>query len=390
MKVVTVFGIRPDWTKGCRVLEELDSSKNLQHIVVHAGQHYSYNLDKVFFDELGIRKPDYNLAVGSGTHGQQTAKVIEKSEEVFMKEKPDLVLVLGDSNSSLAAISAAKLNIPVAKIEAGTRTYNWITPEEKNKVIVDHIGYYLFSYIELHRENLLLEGIPQHKIFVTGNPTADTIEKYSSRAEETKAYERFGLEHGDYFLVTIHRAETVDDPDSLGKILASLDLVQKQFRKKMIWPLYPRTKNQITKFGLRIPDNLIICEPLGYLEFLNLQSHSLCIITDSGTVLEEGCILRVPCVTLRVTTDRPETVLLGSNIVAGLEPKDALDAVKKMLGAPRNWSHPYGRGADRKIAEIIRRHSKKNLIELLSEMATNYRVVLSTSPYVRKSINRKV
>ncbi|MGI0016799.1 MAG: UDP-N-acetyl glucosamine 2-epimerase, partial [Nitrososphaera sp.] len=239
MKIMSIFGIRPDWIKGCIVLQALDKERNIDHVIVHTGQHYSYNLDRIFFDQLGIRKPDIHLGVGSGSQGQQMAKIIERSEAAILKEKPDIVLVLGDSNSSLAALAAAKLNLKVAHIESGMRSFDWRMPEEKNKRIVDHISWFLFAYTYYQRENLLLEGINYRKVFVTGNPSADVVARFRNQAAENNILDRLSISVKDYFLVTSHRAENVDNPVELRKIMRGLGMVARKFRKKIVWPLYP-------------------------------------------------------------------------------------------------------------------------------------------------------
>jgi UDP-N-acetylglucosamine 2-epimerase (non-hydrolysing) len=370
MKVMSIFGIRPDWSKGCTVLDALDHEKGIDHVIAHTGQHYSYNLDKIFFEQLGIRKPDINLEVGSGSQGQQMARIIERSESAILKEKPDIVLVLGDSNSSLAALAAAKLNVKVAHIESGMRSFDWRMPEEKNKRIIDHISWFLFAYTYFQRENLLLENINYRKVFVTGNPSVDVIARFKGQAQESKILSQLKLSPKDYFLVTCHRAEHVDNPEELGKILTALGMAIKKFKKKIVWPLYPRTKDSIKKFGLSIPEGIIVTEPLGFMEFLALEANAACAITDSGTVQEEACILNVPCVTIRMSTERPETIELGSNIVAGTDPKKIMAAIERMMEAKTDWKHPYGENVSAKMTRIMKSYKPKDFIaEMQDEIA---------------------
>lgn len=374
MKVMSIFGIRPDWSKGCTVLDALDRRRGIDHVIVHTGQHYSYNLDKIFFEQLGIRKPDINLDVGSGTQGQQMARIIEKSESAILREKPDVVLVLGDSNSSLAALAAAKLNIKVAHIESGMRSFDWRMPEEKNKRIIDHISWFLFAYTYFQRENLLLEGINYRRVFVTGNPSADVIEKFRGEASENDILNKLELTPQEYYLVTCHRAENVDDPGELAKILRSLATLLKKHRKRMVWPLYPRTKKNIRKFGLSIPHGVVVTEPLGFLEFLALEMNAACAITDSGTVQEECCMLGVPCVTIRMSTERPETIELGCNIVAGTDPAMIVKAVSSMLGSGRRWKHPYGENVSEKMVDIMHGYRRKSFVQEMRDEITDDRV----------------
>jgi UDP-N-acetylglucosamine 2-epimerase (non-hydrolysing) len=384
MKVVSVLGIRPDWIKMKTVLSELDE-RHLRHIMVHTGQHYSYNLDRVFFEQLQIREPDYHLGVGSGTQGQQAAKIIERSEKVIIEEKPDVVVVFGDSNSSLAALAAAKLNVRVAHIEAGMRAYDWRMPEEKNKRIVDHVSSSLFVYTKWQRDNLLKEQVHPSKVHVVGNPTVDVIKQFYDKAKKDDIGRKLDLERRDYFLVTAHRAENVDDKKRLKSVLKSLELVHRRYRKRVIWSLYPRTKKRIEHFHLKIPRGVEDYEPMGFLEFLNLEMNALCAITDSGTVQEETCILKIPCVVIRLSTERPETVELGSSIVAGLEPSNVLRCVRSMLRRKTDWNHPYGNGkTGRKVADIIERNGRWSpLKETLEEAARDKRHRICFTPFVR-------
>lgn len=381
---MSIFGIRPDWSKGCTVLDALDKEKNIEHVIVHTGQHYSYNLDKVFFEQLAIRRPDIHLDVGSGTQGQQMAKIIERSESAIEKEKPDIVLVLGDSNSSLAALAAAKLNVKVAHIESGMRSFDWRMPEEKNKRIIDHISWFLFAYTYFQRENLLLEGIGYKKVFVTGNPSVDVISKFAKQANESSILEKLGVSPKDYFLVTCHRAENVDNPTELQKILQALEEVIKRFRRTIVWPLYPRTRKNMEKFGFTLPRGIIITEPLGFLEFLSLEANALCAISDSGTVQEECCILNVPCVTIRMSTERPETIELGSNIVAGTEPQKIVNSIETMISNRTNWKHPYGENVSLKMVDIMKGYTPKHFTEEMADEITDDRIRIHFADYIDK------
>lgn len=377
---MTIFGIRPDWIKGCMVIRELDKTRSIKHVIVHAGQHYSYNLDKIFFEELELRQPDYNLEVGSGTQGEQTARIIAKSEEVMLKEKPDTVLLLGDSNTSLAGISAAKLNIKVARIEAGMRAYDWRMPEEKNKRLIDHIGTYLFAYTHYQRENLLLEGLPHWKIHITGNPTVDTLNFFVKKAEKNEILDKLGIEPKNYFLATLHRAENVDDKKALTNILKGLSMVAQHCHKRVVLPLMPRTKKRTQEFKIKIPKNILTIEPQGFLGFLKLQMHAIALLSDSGTAQEEGCILKIPCVVTRISTERPETVELGSSIVAGTQSDHILKAVQTILKRKPDWQQPYGDGKTaQKMVKILRDHK---LPDLLEGEIMDSRVKICFSPFL--------
>ncbi len=385
LKIMTILGIRPDWIKASMVLKKLDATKSITHVIVHAGQHYSYNLDKIFFEELELRLPDYRLEVGSGTQGVQTARIIERSEKVIMQENPDVVLLLGDSNTSLAGISAAKLNVKVARIEAGMRAYDWRMPEEKNKRLVDHIATYLFAYTHYQRENLLLESIPYWKIHITGNPTVDTLNHFTKKAEKNKILDTLNLQPKDYFLATLHRAENVDNRESLSKILKGLSVISKHYRKKVVLPLMPRTKRRIREFKIKTPIGITSIEPQGFFEFLKLQMHTICILSDSGTAQEEGCILKVPCIVTRISTERPETVELGSSIVAGTEPENILKATQIILKRKPDWKHPYGDGkAAEKIVEILKNYE---IPDLMTAEILDMRHKICFSPFLTGGAN---
>jgi UDP-N-acetylglucosamine 2-epimerase (non-hydrolysing) len=380
MKVFSILGIRPDIIRLSIILDKLDKS-GLEHKIVHTGQHYSYNLDKIFFEELGVRLPDFNLKVGSGTHAEQTGMVMNSIEKLLMKEKPDMVIILGDNNSALGStLAAAKLNLFVVHIEAGMRSFDWRMPEEKNRVVIDHLSRFLFPYTNLYKEHLLSEGIDSFRILVSGNPIVDVVNKYRESAEKTTILNDLNLEKNEYFLVTAHRAENVDDKVQLSKILRGLELVGKKCDKPIIYPLYPRTKKRIEDMGLKIPKEVLITEPLGFLEFLNLEANALCLITDSGTVQEEGCIMKVPCVTIRISTERPETVEVGANIVSGLEPGNILDAVGKMLDRKRNWKNPLGDG--KASMRIVNKIKNLNIYEKVEDTIKDKRKRRGFSPYL--------
>lgn len=364
LKIMSVFGIRPDWIKGGCVLKEIDR-RGLDHIIVHTGQHYSSNLDKIFFEQLSLRAPDYHLGVGSGTQGEQLGKIVIETEKVLMKEKPDLVLTLGDCNSALATLAAAKLNIPVAHIESGMRAFDWRMPEEKNKRIIDAVCRYNFCYTHYQRENLLLENMGLYRIFVTGNPTVDTLRDFGKLASENRILEKLKISPGEYFLVTLHRAENVDSLESLSKLMKALKAVYEKYKKPLVWPVMPRTHQRLSEFSLAIPKGVVVIEPQGFLEFLKLEMDAKGIISDSGTVQEEGCILKVPVVVARYSTERPETVDIGSSIVAGVEPEDILSAVDESLGKKADWTHPYGKDVSKKMVDIIEGHKKEDTLSIL-------------------------
>jgi len=309
-------------------------------------------MDRVFFEELGLPEPKYNLDAGSGTHGEQTGRILAGVEEVLQADRPDAVLVQGDTNTVLAgALAAAKLRIPVGHVEAGLRSFDRTMPEEINRIVADHVGDLLFAPTETSRSYLRQEGIPDEKIFVTGNTVVDAVLQNLAVAREKTT--RPDLREGSFVLVTVHRAENVDNGLRLRGIFEGLAQVGKETGMPVIFPAHPRTVKMMMEFSLS-PKGIRVVQPLGYLEFLLLESRAGLILTDSGGVQEEGCVLRVPCVTLRENTERPETLEAGANVLAGTSPVTILARALEMLDRPRTWENPYGDGhAGERIHSIL-------------------------------------
>jgi UDP-N-acetylglucosamine 2-epimerase (non-hydrolysing) len=350
--ILIVIGTRPEIIKMSPVIREC-SSQGLEFSVLHTGQHYSYSMDSIFFDQLNLPSPEYKLDAGSGTQGAQTATILIGIENVLLKHPPGIVLVQGDTNTVCAgALAAAKLHIPVGHVEAGLRSYDRTMPEEINRIVADHISDLLFAPTEISRQNLLREGIGEEKITVTGNTIVDAVmQNIKIGREKVHPLEKLGLEPGEYFLVTAHRAENVDDPVRLADILTGLKNTAEHFGLPVLFPMHPRTQKMVSEFSLST-EGIRVIDPVGYLEFLLLESKAALLLTDSGGVQEEGCILSVPCVTLRENTERPETIETGSNILAGTDPAKILDAAERMIDIPRTWNNPFGKGdASRRIIE---------------------------------------
>ena len=346
MKTSIIFGTRPEIIKMSPIIRECEK-QNLNYFILHAGQHYSYNLDKIFFEELELQEPKYNLDAGSGTHAEETGKMLIGIEKVLLKEKPDIVLVEGDTNTVLAgALAAAKMHIKVGHVEAGLRSYDRNMPEEINRVLADHVSDYLFAPTEKSRQILLGEGIPDAKIFVTGNTIVDAVyQNLEIARRKVDILNKLNLDHKEYFLVTAHRQENVDVKERLKGILEGLELIYDKFNFPITYPIHPRTKKRIKEFGLEVPKGIILTEPFGFLEFLQLEANAKLVLTDSGGVQEEACILKVPCVTLRDNTERPETLEVRSNVLVGVNQNKILDGVKKMMDKKeRNWNNPFGDG----------------------------------------------
>ncbi len=354
MKIAVVLGTRPEIIKMAPVIRELERRKT-NFFILHTGQHYSYNLDKVFFEQLELPQAKYNLEVGSGSHAEQTAKILIGLEKVLQKENPDVVLVEGDTNSVLAgALAAVKLHIKVGHVEAGLRSYDRSMPEEINRILTDHCSHYLFAPTEKAKAILLGEGIPEEKIFVTGNTIVDAVYQNLEIARERgNTLNTLHLNPREYFLVTLHRQENVDNLARFLSILKGLDRVADEFHLPVIYPIHPRARKMMELSNLE-PRNLRLIEPVDFLSFLHLESNARLILTDSGAVQEEACILGVPCVTLRDNTERPETIEIGSNVLAGVSPDRILKCSEIMIRAQNNWLNPFGDGkAGERIVSII-------------------------------------
>ena len=355
MKIVIVLGTRPELIKMSPIIRECEKQE-LNYFILHTGQHYSYNLDRIFFEELELPAPKHNLDVGSGSHAEETGKMLIGVEKIFMKEKPDIVLVEGDTNTVLAsALAVSKLHIKVGHVEAGLRSYDRNMPEEINRVLADHIADYLFAPTEKAKRNLLREGIEENRTFVTGNTIVDAVYQNLELARrKVDILNKLNLRPKEYFLITAHRQENVDVKERLKGILEGLDLIYREFDIPLIYPIHPRTMKRIKEFGLEASNGIELIEPLGFLEFLQLEANAKLVLTDSGGVQEETCILKIPCVTLRDNTERPETLEVGSNVLAGVNQNKILEGVKFMLTKERNWENPFGDGkAGEMIVEII-------------------------------------
>tara|TARA_Y100000310_G_scaffold345688_1_gene468300 strand:- start:4953 stop:6029 length:1077 start_codon:yes stop_codon:yes gene_type:complete len=355
VKICLVLGTRPEIIKVSSVIRACEK-KNIEYFLVHTGQHYDQNMDEIFFEQLKLKKPKYNLNVGSCSPGKQIGSMIEKIEEILLQERPDVVLVQGDTNSVLAgALAANKNKIKVGHIEAGLRSFDKGMPEENNRVMVDHISNFLFVPTNDTIKNIDREGIDKKKVFVVGNTATDAIFQNSVIAKESvDVLTKFSLQKNAYVVVTAHRPANVDDPNNLKKLLDGLNGVAEELQVPLIFAIHPRTKKRIEENGLVVSQQIRMVDPVGYLEFLQLMEHAKVIITDSGGIQEEACVLKVPCVTIRENTERPETLTIGCNVLVGIDPVKIVDCTKTMINKARDWSSPYGDGtAGEKIVEIL-------------------------------------
>ncbi|MHB8545767.1 MAG: non-hydrolyzing UDP-N-acetylglucosamine 2-epimerase [Nitrosotalea sp.] len=384
LKYMLVLGIRPDIINLQPIVKELQRKK-CDYTVVHTGQHYSYFFDKLFFEQLRFPKPDYHLKIGSGTQAQQLAALVERFEKVLLKEKPDLVFSFSDANPALSGIVASKMGIKVAHLEAGMRSYDWRMPEEKNRRLMDSISDYLFTPTSRTRQNLLEEGIAPHRIFQVGKPIFDVIHNFRNEIDKNDILDKIGIEKGNYFLVTAHRPENVGVKTPLRNILETLGGIYKKYGKRVIFPIHPRSRASIKSFGLKVPEGTTLMDPLGFLEFSKLEKNAFCCVTDSGTVQEDSCIFKVPCVTMRISTERTETVEIGSNIVAGLNKKHILEAVDVMVNRKTNWRNPYGTpDSAKKTIAVLEKRKREIMSPKIWWDHPKVRKSYSISSYVNK------
>ena len=360
MKIAIVVGTRPEIIKMSPIIRECEKNRD-DYFILHTGQHYSYEMDKIFFEELELSQPKYYLGIGSGSQGQQTGRMIEKIEEILLKEKPDIVLAQGDTNSVLsAAMATTKLGIAFGHVEAGLRSYDRTMPEETNRVIADHVSDLLFSPTEGARKNLAKEGIT-HNVYVTGNPIVDAVFQNMEIADRKSGIlAKLGLKKDGYILMTSHRPANVDHKEPLNNIFESARRINEKYSLPIIFPIHPRTRKKVDEFLIEVPVGMILIEPLGFLDFLKMEANARMILTDSGGVQEESCIFHVPCVTLRENTERPETITIGSNLLAGTDRKLILEAFDKMYKSDRKWDNPFGDGTSSvKMIAIIKDFLKK-------------------------------
>ncbi|MBF0521716.1 MAG: UDP-N-acetylglucosamine 2-epimerase (non-hydrolyzing) [Candidatus Omnitrophica bacterium] len=335
LKVILIAGARPNFMKVSALYEEVRKyPRKINPIVVHTGQHFDRRMSHLFFHDLNLPKPDYYLNVGSLSHAQQTAKVLERLEPVLLKENPDIVIVVGDVNSTVAAaLCASKLNIPVAHVEAGLRSFDRTMPEETNRILTDAISDYLFVTEEAGVRNLLKEGVSRNKIHFVGNVMIDTLKAQQKKAAESSILKELSLQEKKYALLTLHRPSNVDNKESFLNILKILETIQKDIT--VIWPVHPRTDKMIDVFRLKSKisplKNLKMIPALGYLDFLKLMADAKFVLTDSGGIQEETTILNVPCLTLRENTERPVTISMGTNVLTGQNYRKIISESRNIL-----------------------------------------------------------
>ncbi|MDO9538336.1 MAG: UDP-N-acetylglucosamine 2-epimerase (non-hydrolyzing) [Thermoplasmata archaeon] len=335
MKVLTILGTRPEIIRLSRVIAKLDKCSD--HVLVHTGQNYDKNLNEVFFKELKVRKPDHFLNA-KGSFAEQVGIILKGAEKILNSEKPDKVLLLGDTNSALSVLVAKRLGIPVYHMEAGNRCYDDRVPEEINRRVIDHSSDILMPYTERSRMNLLREGIASERIYVTGNPIKEVLDHYGPQINASKVLQNYKLKPKKYMLATLHRAENVDIKDRLDDFVEAFNKLASIYKVPIIWSVHPHTRARLQKRHL--DKRIVAADPMGLFDFVKLEKNAMCVLTDSGTVQEECCIFKVPNVTLRDVTERPETIEVGSNILSGSNPDNIIKCVEIALAQPCNWNPP--------------------------------------------------
>jgi UDP-N-acetylglucosamine 2-epimerase (non-hydrolysing) len=362
MKVLNVVGARPNLVKIAPLMREMLWRESLRTVLVHTGQHYDESLSDVFFRQMGIPRPDVNLEVGSGSHAWQTAVILERIEPVLIEQRPDLVLVVGDVNSTMAAsLAAVKLGIPVAHVEAGLRSFDRTMPEEINRVVTDALADYLFATEEAAVQNLLREGRPPERIFLVGNVMIDALHQFLPLAQKSPLLAELGLRDGQgqaarpYAVLTLHRPSNVDSEAKLRRLLLAIEQISPEL--PILFPVHPRTQRMLNNGNSRFLSHLRLLPPVGYLDFLCLLSHARLVLTDSGGIQEETTVLGVPCLTIRENTERPVTVTLGTNQIVGEDPEKILAAARKIFHeepkAPRVPPLWDGHAAERIVSIIL-------------------------------------
>jgi UDP-N-acetylglucosamine 2-epimerase (non-hydrolysing) len=373
LKVMTIVGTRPEVIKLSRVIAELD--RHASHVLVHTGQNYDYELNQVFFDELDIRKPDHFLDCAGPTPAETIGNVISRCDRVIAKEKPDALLLLGDTNSCLAVIAAKRRKVPVFHMEAGNRCFDERVPEEINRRLVDHLSDINLPYTEHARRYLLAEGIRPETVIKTGSPVREILQHYDARIRRSTVLRRLKLSSGGYFLVSAHREENVDDARNFRDFLASLEAVSKRYKKKIIVSTHPRTRARLASAKRpRGSAGIEFLKPLGFPDYIKLQMNARCVLSDSGTLTEEASILGFPAVMLRQAHERPEGMDETATIMAGLKPERMIEAIDLAIAHSSGAKRPFQMAADYEADNV----SKKIV-----------RIILSYTDYVNRTVWRK-
>jgi UDP-N-acetylglucosamine 2-epimerase (non-hydrolysing) len=354
LRILTILGTRPEIIRLSAVIELLD--REAQQTLAFTGQNSDPKLSNVFFQELAVRQPDLTFDAGTPDFADQVGRILSGTARAIEETRPDRILILGDTNSGLASLVAARRGIPVYHMEAGNRCYDDRVPEEVNRRVIDHCSAVLLPYTHRSKENLVREGIERERVFVTGNPIAEVIDRQTAGISASRVLETLGLRPGAFGLATVHRAETVDIPETLASVFEGLSLVADEFELPLIVSVHPRTRSRLKAGSLALSARLRLVDPLGFFDFVRLEREARLVLSDSGTVQEECAILRVPSVTLREVTERPETIECGSCVLAGTSRDGIRDAARRVLARSTDWSVP---------AEYLERHVSRTVVNIL-------------------------
>ena len=375
LKVMTVVGTRPEIIRLSRVMAALDASEAIEHIIVHTGQNYDYELNQIFFDDLGIRKPDFFLNAAGATATETVGQILIKIDPLLETEKPDAFLVLGDTNSCLCAIPAKKRHIPIFHMEAGNRCFDQRVPEETNRKIVDHVSDINLTYSDIAREYLLREGLPADRIIKTGSPMFEVLNHYLPSIESSDVLERLGLEEGKFFVVSAHREENINSEKNFQGLMDSLNLIAEKYNYPIIVSTHPRTRNMIDKKNIEMHKNVQFLKPLGFNDYNALQMHSFVVLSDSGTISEESSTLNFRALNIRDAHERPEAMEETSVMMVGLNPERIMQGLVQLqyqkIGSERNF---------RPVAD----YSMPNVSEKM------VRIILSYTDYVKRTVWREL
>lgn len=361
LKVMTIVGTRPEIIRLACVIQRFE--KYTDHVLVHTGQNYDYSLNQVFFDDLGLRAPDHFLGVDTSSLGNVLGGVLRGTEEVILKEKPDAMVVLGDTNSCISAVMGKRLKVPVFHLEAGNRSFDPNVPEEINRHLVDHVSDYNLAYTENSRRNLLAEGLKPQDVMVMGSPMKEVLECYRDQIEESDVLNRLKLEEGQYLLASVHREENVDRKDRLENVIASLEAVARDQKVPLLVSTHPRTRKRLEQFSISASNDIRFHEPLGFHDYNKLQLSARCVISDSGTIAEESSMLEFPAVTIRDAIERPEAVDTGAIIITGLSSIAVVDSVRIAIEQFQNDGAPVApmdyqiTDSSRRVLNFVRSHA---------------------------------
>ena len=371
LRVLTIVGTRPEIIRLSRIISRLNMSESIDHRLLHTGQNYDFTLNEIFFEQLGIRKPDYSLDTSANTFGQTLSEILKQTDIILQQESPDAIIILGDTNSSLTSILAKRRKIPIFHIEAGNRCFDQRVPEEINRKIVDHISDINLTYSSIAREHLILEGIKPDRIIKIGSPMKEVLDFYSKEIEESKVLNKFKLNKKKFFVLSCHREENIDNEKNLKNIVNSVNAIADKYKLPIIFSTHPRTRKKINELKLKFNELVIFNDPLGYFDYINLQKNSLLVISDSGTISEESSMLSFDAINLRESHERPEAMEQTPLIMSGLTTERVLQSISSILNNSKTNS------------SLVDGYNEKNVSSKVE------RILLSYTDYINRVVWQK-